>query len=148
MTSFMTRAAARILLLPLLMVSLAILVKGYTDVGDGFSAGVIASLAMIIQAVSFGDEELERSLVFRVAPLAAFAGLLLALLVAFVPVLVGDPIFLHRPEAGSHAVHFGSLEFITPVLFDIGVYLVVFGCCVGSIGAIVRESARRQRARR
>ena len=147
MTSSMTRVAARILLLPLVVIALAIMIKGYADIGDGFSAGVIASMAMIIQAVAFGADELEHSFVFRAAPLAAFAGLGLSLLVAFVPLVFGDPIFLHQPEAGRHAVHFGSLEFITPVVFDTGVFLVVFGCCAGSIGAIGRESSRRQRER-
>ena len=143
MTSVMTRSAARILLMPLLMVAFGVLIKGYVDVGDGFSAGVIASLALIIQGVAFGAEEFERTFVVRLAPLLTFAGLFLALLTAFLPVFFGDPIFLHRPAAGSHAKHVGSLELITPVAFDVGVFLVVIGCCVGTMGAVARESMRR-----
>jgi len=145
MTSVMTRLAARILLLPLFMVAAAILVKGYVDVGDGFSAGVIASLAVVLQGVAFGAEEFDRLPLARYAPLATFAGLILALSVAFVPVAFGNPIFLHQPEAGATAWHFGSLEFITPVVFDIGVFLIVFGFCVGSLGAVARETVRRER---
>jgi multisubunit Na+/H+ antiporter MnhB subunit len=100
MTSVMTRSAARILLLPLWMVAFAILIKGYIDIGDGFSAGVIASLALIIQGIAYGADEYERLPLVRLAPLLTLAGLFLALLVAFVPVLFGDPVFLHRPEAG------------------------------------------------
>jgi len=147
MTSVMTRLAARILLLPLFMVAAAILVKGYVDVGDGFSAGVIASLAVVLQGVAFGAEEFDRLPLARYAPLATFAGLILALSVAFVPVAFGNPIFLHQPVAGATAWHFGSLEFITPVVFDIGVFLIVFGFCVGSISAVARESDRRERER-
>jgi multisubunit Na+/H+ antiporter MnhB subunit len=147
MTSVMTRSAARILLLPLWMVAFAVLIKGYVDIGDGFSAGVIASLALIIQGIAYGADEYERLPLVRLAPLLTLAGLFLALLVAFVPVLFGDPVFLHRPEAGHHVRHIGSLELITPVLFDIGVFLVVIGCCVGTLGAVARESVRRERER-
>jgi hypothetical protein len=55
----------------------------------------------------------------------------------------------HWPLVGDKAGHFGRLEFITPVLFDIGVFLVVFGFCVGVLGAIARAQQRvlRDRAR-
>ena len=145
MTSVMTQIASRILLLPLFMVAAAILVKGYVDIGDGFSAGVIASLAIILQGVAFGAEEFDRLPLARYAPLATFAGLALALSVAFAPTAFGHLIFLHQPVAGAPARHFGSLEFITPVLFDIGVFLIVFGFCVGSVSAVARETQRRER---
>lgn len=145
MTSVMTRIAARILLLPLLMVAAAILIKGYVDIGDGFSAGVIASLAIVLQGVAFGAEEFDRLPLARYAPLATFAGLVIVLIVAFAPVAFGNPIFLHQPVAGTPVRHFGSLEFITPVVFDIGVFLIVFGFCVGSISAVARETERRER---
>ncbi len=145
MTTEMTRTTSRILLLPILIVSVGVLIKGYADVGDGFSAGVIASLGIVLQAVAFGAAEFDRLPLVRYAPLATFAGLFLALAVAFSPVIGGDPIFLHRPGAGSSVTHFGALEFITPVLFDIGVFLVVFGFCVGTLGAVARETIRRER---
>ncbi|MBA2468600.1 MAG: MnhB domain-containing protein [Chloroflexia bacterium] len=147
MTTEMTRTTCRILLLPILMISVGVLVKGYADIGDGFSAGVIASLGIILQGVAFGAEEFDRLPLVRYAPLATFAGLFLALAVAFLPVVSGDPIFLHHPVAGDSATHFGALEFITPVLFDIGVFLIVIGFCVGSIGAVARETVRRERDR-
>lgn len=145
MTTEMTRTTSRILLLPILMVSIGVLIKGYADVGDGFSAGVIASLGIVLQGVAFGAGEFDRLPLVKYAPLATFAGLFLALSVAFFPVLGGDPIFLHRPVAGEPATHFGAVEFITPVLFDIGIFLIVFGFSVGSLGAVARETVRRER---
>jgi len=145
MTSVMTRSVARILYLPMYLVAAAILIKGYVDIGDGFSAGVIAALGIILQGVAFGADEFDRLPFVRYAPLGTLAGLFLALAVAFGPVLAGRPIFLHSPVAGEHASHFGSLEFITPVLFDVGVFLVVLGFCVGSVSAVARETARRER---
>lgn len=41
-TSVMTQMVARLLLAPSLIAAIAILVKGYTQPGDGFSAGAVA----------------------------------------------------------------------------------------------------------
>lgn len=147
MTSPITRLGSRVLFLPIYMVALAVLLKGYADIGDGFSAGVIAALGIILQAVAFGAEEFDRLPFARYAPVATFAGLLLALSTAFVPVLFGKPILYHFPRPGEPVTHFGTLEFITPVIFDIGVFLVVLGFCVGSLASVAREITRRQQER-
>ncbi len=52
--TLITQTVARLLLAPLLVLAAAILVKGYTDVGDGFAAGVLAALGVIMYAVAFG----------------------------------------------------------------------------------------------
>lgn len=145
MTTVMTRVVARVLFLPLLVVAIAVMLKGYADIGDGFSAGVIASLAVILQGLAFGAADFDRLPLVRYASLGAFAGLAIALSVVFVPVLNGDPMFTHQPVAGTSATHFGMLELITPVLFDVGVFLVVLGFCVGTLGAVARETMRRER---
>ncbi len=144
----MLQAGARTLLVPGFIIALAVMFKGYADVGDGFSAGVIAALVALLQGLAFGAEELDEIPIIRYAPLAPFVGLALALGVAFVPVLFGHPIFLHWPRAGEQVAHFGVLEFITPVLFDIGVFLIVYGFCVGALHAIAREQERHVRDRR
>jgi multicomponent Na+:H+ antiporter subunit B len=141
----LSRFVARLLLLPLLMVAFGVLVKGYADIGDGFAAGVIAGLSFVLQAIEMGPDEFDRLPLVRYAPIGAFVGLFLALAVAFGPVLAGGPILLHWPGSGNHVVHFGMLEFFTPLLFDIGVFLIVLGFSVGALGAIGRETQRRAR---
>ena len=42
------------LLGPAMMVAAAIIVKGYGDVGDGFSAGVVVALAVALRYVTLG----------------------------------------------------------------------------------------------
>jgi multisubunit Na+/H+ antiporter MnhB subunit len=148
MTTVLTRSVARILLVPIFMVAIAVLVKGYVDIGDGFAAGVIASLGIILQGAAFGADEFERLPLVRFAPVAAVVGVFLSALVAFTPVLFGEPIFRHWPHAGEHASHFGTLEFITPVIFDVGVFLVVIGFCVGSMTSISRALSRQEREQR
>jgi multicomponent Na+:H+ antiporter subunit B len=137
-TTVMTRVIARILLAPTLAVAAGVLIKGYAQAGDGFSAGVIAALGVLLQFLAFGAEEAERMLPVRWAPAAAVAGLLLALLVCFVPLLRGDPLFTHLPPPGEDVIHVGTLELITAVAFDVGVFLLVFGTVVGALRIVAR----------
>ncbi len=119
------------LLGPALMVALALIVKGYTDVGDGFSAGVIVALAIALRYIALGRERAERSLpVLRRAPELATIGLLVALAVGFFPVISGDPPFTHLPPPGESVVKIGTLELITAVAFDLGLFLLVTGVLV------------------
>lgn len=143
----MLQSAARILLIPSWLIAFALTFKGYVDVGDGFSGGVIASLGVLLQGLAFGADELDRIWASRMAPYATFLGLFIALSTAFGPVLFGNPIFLHWPGFMAEVVHFGVLEFITPVLFDLGVFLVVYGFCVGGVHAIAREEVRNAKVR-
>jgi len=145
MTTMMTRSVSRILLLPTFMIAFAVMIKSYADIGDGFSAGVIASLGILLQGIAFGADEFDRLPLVRYAPLAAIAGVFIALCIAFGPVVAGKPILTHWPPAGEEVVHFGALEFFTPLLFDAGVFLVVFGFCVGSVSSIARALQRQER---
>ena len=125
------RAIARLLLAPSLVVAVALMVKGYADVGDGFSAGVIVALAVSLQYVADGARRAEAALPFlRFAPHIAGTGLLLALAVGFFAVLDGKPMFTHWPGPGVHPTRIGTLEVLTAVLFDIGVFLLVVGALV------------------
>lgn len=137
----MTQTIARLLFLPALMTALAVLIKGYADVGDGFNAGVIAALAFLMQYVAFGYEEAKAKLRNRYLPAIGFCGgLLLALLTAFVPLLLGNPIFRHWPPPGAEVIHFGTFEIITAVAFDVGVFLMVFGFALGTIDIVARAT--------
>ncbi|MGI8650887.1 MAG: MnhB domain-containing protein [Rubrobacter sp.] len=138
----MTEVVGKLLFAPSLIVALAILIKGYADTGDGFNAGVVASLGVLIQLVIFGYEEVTRLPLIRHIPTFGVAfGLTLALLPAFVPLLFGANIFTHWPPPGAEVTTFGTLEIITAVAFDVGVFLLVFGFGVGAMNFIARATA-------
>ena len=119
------------LLGPALMVALALIVKGYTDVGDGFSAGVIVALAIALRYVALGRERAESTLpILRHAPVIAAGGLLTALAIGAFPVVSGDPPFTHLPAPGDPVVKIGTLELVTAVAFDLGLFLLVTGLLV------------------
>jgi multisubunit Na+/H+ antiporter MnhB subunit len=127
------------LLGPALIVAAAIIVKGYADVGDGFSAGVIVATALALRYVSLGWEVAERSLpILRRAPQVATVGLLVALGTGFAGILVGDPPFTHYPPPGEPVIHIGTLELITAVLFDLGLFLFVTAAFVVLIHHLAR----------
>lgn len=122
------RVVSRALLGPSLIVAAALIVKGYRDTGDGFSAGVVVALAIALRYIGRGGEVAERTMpVLRYSPWLAVGGLLLSLAVGFFPILWGEPLFSHRPAAGQPVLHFGSLELFTPLLFDLGIFLLVVG---------------------
>jgi len=134
-TTLLTRTVARLLLLPTVVASLAILVKGYAEPGDGFSAGVVAALGVLLQYLALGRKEAGKLWPVPRAGRIGFAGLLVALATAAVPLFLGDPVLTHYPPPGASVIYLGTLELITAILFDAGVYLLVFGFVVGTVGA-------------
>ena len=141
--SIAVRAIARLLLAPSLVVAVAIMVRSYSDVGDGFSAGVIVALAVSLQYVACGARRAEAALpLLRRAPIVAVTGLLLALAVGFFPIVAGNPIFTHWPGPGDHPTRIGTLEVLSAVVFDVGVFLLVVGVLV----ILVHQLADERRA--
>ena len=127
------------LLGPALMFAAAIIVKGYTDVGDGFSAGVVVTLAIALRYITLGGELTERSLpVLRHAPVVAATGLLISLAVGFAGIVMGDPPFTHYPGPGEDVITIGTLEIITAVAFDIGLFMLVTGALVTLVHHLAR----------
>lgn len=126
--SIVVRVVARLLLAPSVVVAVAMLVKGYAEVGDGFAAGVIVALAIALQYVALGGSAAERALPgLRHAPVVTLAGLVLALVSGFFPVAWGQPPFSHRPTPGDPVPAIGTLDLFTPLVFDVGIFLLVVG---------------------
>jgi multisubunit Na+/H+ antiporter MnhB subunit len=140
-TTLMTQVVVRLVLAPAIVIAAAVLVKGYSSVGDGFSAGVIAALGVLAVYLAFGAREADRVLPVRLAPAGAIAGLLLTLVVTFSSVLRGEPLLTHAPPPGADVIHLGTLELVTAVAFDVGVFLLVFGAVVGIVRAIALTRA-------
>jgi multicomponent Na+:H+ antiporter subunit B len=108
-------------------------------VGDGFAAGVIVALAIALSYVAVGAEAAEASLpVLRHAPKLAVGGLLLSLATGFFPIALGEPPETHYPRPGEPVVKIGTLELFTPLLFDVGIFLLV----VGVLTVLLHQLAR------
>lgn len=133
MTTVMSRMAARLLLVPVLAIATAILVKSGSQVGDGFTAGLIVVLAVVIQYLAAGPRETERWLPTRYAPLLAVSGLLVVLAVALQSVLRGEPPLQQLPPPGTEPVELGTLKLTTALAFDAGIFLLVLGAGVATV---------------
>jgi multisubunit Na+/H+ antiporter MnhB subunit len=140
----MTQRITRLLFAPTLMVAFAVLIKGYIGAGDGFAAGIIAGMAFVMQFVAFGERNVRRSLHTRYAPVVAMCGLALALVCTFLPVLRGLPLLTHWPPPDAKVLHFGTVEILTAVAFDIGVFLLVVGFTVTALALVSRAESREQ----
>lgn len=128
----MTQFIARMVFPFALAVSAAFLVKGYAEVGDGFSAGVVAALGAVAQFIALDHKHAARVVGATWAWPVSTIGLVLALSVALGPIFAGLPPVTHFPQPGESVYKFGSLEFHTAVLFDIGILLLVYGALVGT----------------
>ena len=136
MRSAAVQAVANLVLAPTLVVAAAVLVKGYADTGDGFAGGAIAAAAILLQYVAHGAAAVRAAFPVRWAQPAAIAGVALALAVALQAPLRGEPLLTHEPAPGTEPVTLGTLELITAVAFDVGVFLLVFGAVVAIVDAL------------
>ena len=132
MDTLILKAATRLLVALLLVVSVYLLLRGHNLPGGGFVGGLSAAIALILYALAHGWRAARA--VTRIEPRAiAMIGVLIAvvsgLLAAF-----DDATFL----TGLWAFP-GGLPLGTPLLFDVGVYLAVFGGIMTLVFAIERE---------
>jgi multicomponent Na+:H+ antiporter subunit B len=129
------RSGARFLVPLMLLFSVFVLVRGHNEPGGGFVGGLVAATAIALVLLSEGLDEARRLL--RVDPLALVAaGLLVALASGVPPLLRGWPymtgLWLKVPLPVVGKV--GS-----PVIFDVGVYLVVLGIVLAILFALAEE---------
>jgi len=112
------------LLMPLFFIfSLYLLFRGHNEPGGGFIGGLIGAIAFVFHAMVFDSRVTLR--VFRLNPVRMIAaGLFLALGSGFISVFAGDP-FMTALWADFYLPLIGRPG--TPILFDIGVYILVIG---------------------
>jgi multicomponent Na+:H+ antiporter subunit B len=116
MTSLILRTAARVLMPLMLLFALFMLGRGHNAPGGGFVAGLIVAAAFALQAFAAGVPAARRGLMIDPERLLGI-GLLVALFTGLTAVVAGRP-FLS-------SLWWGWLG--SPMLFDIGVFLVVIG---------------------
>jgi multicomponent Na+:H+ antiporter subunit A len=105
--------------------SLWLLFAGHNQPGGGFVGGLVAGSAVALRYLAGGITEVRR--LSRFAPWTILgAGLLVAGVTAMVPVVLGDAV-LEAALVELDLPLVGSVKVTSPLVFDIGVYLVVVG---------------------
>lgn len=125
MTSLILRTTTRFLMSLLLLFSIFVLFSGHNAPGGGFAGGLVVAAAVALYAIAYDVQSAYRLL--PVAPQTLIGtGLLLASGSGAFALLLGQP-FMTGQWVSLHITGLGEVACGTPVLFDIGVYLVVPG---------------------
>ncbi|WP_178862483.1 monovalent cation/H+ antiporter subunit A [Thiomicrorhabdus cannonii] len=120
------------LLLPLmLLVAVFIFLRGHNLPGGGFIAGLIASVALIVQYLANGIDWTQKRLKIDMHWAIGF-GLLIAISTGLVSMGLGYP-FLTSAFTHLHWPVVGEFEVASAIAFDLGVFLVVVGSTVLSL---------------
>ncbi len=141
MSTVILRTAARFIVPLSLVFAVFIYFKGHQTPGGGFVAGLVTAVALVVQRMSFGAQNLNQLLPCPERVLIGI-GLTLALGTGAGALLFGLPFFtsshgyLHLPQSAGGSYDF---EWATVMAFDLGVMLVVAGVVVGMINGLSRE---------
>jgi multicomponent K+:H+ antiporter subunit A len=130
----------------ILLFALHLFLRGHDLPGGGFSAGLTASVALILLYMAGGVRWVESRL--RVSPVRWIAiGLLVALATGAGSFVFGYP-FLTSYFTYLDFGALGRTPLPTAMLFDLGVFAVVVGSTTLILVALAHQSLRRSRPRR
>ena len=134
--------SVRVIFHAVLITSLYLLFAGHNQPGGGFVGGMVAGAAVAMQYVAGGIDEVRRLSRFRPWTILG-AGLLLAMLTAATPLLLGGEVL----ETGLFewdAPVLGTVKTTSALPFDVGVYLLVVGLVLMVFEAFGDEPAPEQ----
>jgi multicomponent K+:H+ antiporter subunit A len=129
----------------ILLFALHLFLRGHDLPGGGFSAGLTASVALILLYMAGGVRWVEARV--RVLPVRWIAfGLLIALATGAGSFIFGHP-FLTSYFTYADLGWLGRAPLPTAILFDLGVFVVVVGSTTLILVALAHQSMRRRRPR-
>lgn len=135
MPSIILSTATRLLITLLLLLPAFLLLRGHNLPGGGFVAALVAATAVALYAIAFDVRSARRAL--RIDPRIIVAvGLLVAAASGVLPLLRGQP-FLTGLWGSLSLPGFDPLALGTPLLFDVGVFITVFGVAMTMIFALM-----------
>lgn len=129
--SLILQTTTRLLVPLMLLFSLFLLYQGHHAPGGGFSGGLVAAAAFALYAIAYGLREAHAALPLQPQALAGI-GLAAALVSGIIPVLIGT----HFLAGQWLTISVGAETEIsvgTPLLFDVGVYLIVLAAALSAI---------------
>ena len=137
MNSLILRTATRLLVGLILVFSVYLLLRGHNEPGGGFSGALVAATGFALFTISEGPCAVRRAL--RIAPFHLIVmGLVTALVAGIAGMAAGKPFLTGL--WGYWGSHSNALAVGTPLLFDVGVFLVVLGTVLALLLAL-EESA-------
>jgi multicomponent K+:H+ antiporter subunit A len=137
----MMMVVATRLLLPLaVLTAIYIFLRGHNMPGGGFIAGLLLSIAMLMQYMASGFEWADRRT--RVTRHALIAGgVILAAATGFGAIFFNAPVFSTAFDY-FHLPAVGEFELATALLFDLGVTVTVFGAVMLALAELSQVAQR------
>nr|WP_084767063.1 Na+/H+ antiporter subunit A [Leucobacter komagatae] len=135
--SIILEVVVRLVFHGLLILSVFLLLSGHNAPGGGFAAGLVAGLALVARYLAGGRHELRATVSLDAGRILGI-GLALAVTMAIIPLFFGQPA-LSSSWVDVDLGPFGTLPLVTSTLFDIGVYLVVFGLVLDVLRSLGSE---------
>lgn len=123
--SLLLATGARTMVPTLVLFSIFLLIVGHDVPGGGFAGGLVASIALLLMYLAFGERGLRRALPVDSLAVIGF-GLLLAVAAGLIGVVDGRA-FLTYTFVSGDAPLIGEIKLSSLVLFDLGVYILVVG---------------------
>ncbi|MEO8626494.1 MAG: monovalent cation/H+ antiporter subunit A [Betaproteobacteria bacterium] len=132
------------LLLPIAIVlAIYLFMRGHNESGGGFVAGLVASVAVILQYIVAGTQWVEAHMELRRSRWIAI-GLLFAVITGLGALAFGYP-FLTTHTAQLHLPVIGEIHVPSALFFDMGVFSVVVGATLLILTALAHQSVRSHR---
>jgi multicomponent Na+:H+ antiporter subunit B len=130
-------AAVRLVVPALVVFSIYLVLRGHNLPGGGFIGGLVLASALVLRVMVDPKREPKSDLISL-----AGIGLLVALGSAVMPLLTGRTFFtgLWGGEIWLPAI--GKLKLGTPLLFDIGVFLVVTGVAAKMLLVLLAQTRK------
>lgn len=137
MKSLILQSATRYLFPIIMLFSVFLLLRGHDEPGGGFIGGLLGATAFALFALAYDVPTARRLL--RIDPHQLVGiGLIAAVTAGVIGMAAGDP-FLTSKWATIWVPTLGVLTLSTPLLFDIGVYMVVVGVVLMIVFALVEQ---------
>ncbi|WP_299481100.1 Na+/H+ antiporter subunit B [uncultured Roseibium sp.] len=135
MRTVIFRTIAPYLAALMVLFSIFVLLRGHNEPGGGFIGGLIAASALAIYGIACGVASVRRAIVFHPMGISGF-GLFIGALAGVLSFFKGQAFMTSQ----WLIFDFSGVEVAlsTPLVFDIGVYLVVVGA-IGSIALALEE---------
>ncbi|MDB5817732.1 MAG: putative monovalent cation/H+ antiporter subunit, partial [Rhizobacter sp.] len=134
---------ARLMLPIAMLVAVYLFLRGHNEPGGGFVAGLVLSIAFVLQYIVAGTQWVEEHMHLR-PPRWIAVGLLFALGTGVGSWALGYP-FMTTHTAHFTLPLFGEIHFASATFFDIGVFAVVVGSTLLILTALAHQSVRRHR---
>ena len=141
MNSTILNAATRLVVALLLLFSVFMLLRGHNLPGGGFIGGLIGATAFVLHAIAMGAQATRDTLRFEPQNIAMI-GLGIALASGVFAVFFGEAFFTGQwwfAGADPNDPDDKGLPISSVLVFDIGVYLVVFGSILTLVLALEEE---------